>query len=123
MGRQHSESLDALPDSFHCGLWAPNRNTLCRGHLASLPQSFIPIAVRQDIDASIATQRPGLGRAIADDTQRTIAMAQDLHRRSDRSNVMVKIPATGAGLHAIRHMIGEGMHTNVMSFRSATVTS
>ena len=34
-------------------------------------------------------------------------MAQDLHLRCDRPNVMVKIPATRAGLPAIRHMIGE----------------
>jgi transaldolase len=54
-----------------------------------------------------------VGPAIAGDTQRTIAMAQDLHRRCDRSNVMVKIPATPAGLPAIRHMIAEGKHTNV----------
>jgi transaldolase/glucose-6-phosphate isomerase len=54
-----------------------------------------------------------VGPAIADDTQRTIAMARDLHLRCDRPNVMVKIPATPAGLPAIRHMIGEGKHTNV----------
>src|SRR5437899_3160255 len=28
MGRQHSESLDALPDSFHYGLRAPTEHTL-----------------------------------------------------------------------------------------------
>jgi transaldolase len=38
---------------------------------------------------------------IAHDTWRTIAMAQELHRRCDRPNVMVKIPATCAGLAAI----------------------
>jgi transaldolase len=54
-----------------------------------------------------------VGPAVAEDTQRTIAMAQELHRRCDRPNVMVKIPATRAGLPAIRHMIGEGKHTNV----------
>jgi transaldolase/glucose-6-phosphate isomerase len=54
-----------------------------------------------------------VGPAIADDTQATIAMAQELHRRSDRPNVMVKIPATPAGLPAIRQMIGAGKHTNV----------
>jgi transaldolase len=54
-----------------------------------------------------------VGPAIAGDTQQTIATAQDLHRRADRPNVMVKIPATRAGLPAIRHMIGEGKHTNV----------
>jgi transaldolase len=54
-----------------------------------------------------------VGPAIAGDTQQTINMAQDLHRRAARSNVMVKIPATRAGLPAIRHMIGLGKHTNV----------
>jgi transaldolase/glucose-6-phosphate isomerase len=52
---------------------------------------------------------PGL----AMDTDKTIAMAQDLHRRTDRPNVMVKIPATVPGLPAIRHMIGEGVNINV----------
>jgi transaldolase len=54
-----------------------------------------------------------VGPAIAGDTRQTIATAQDLHRRAARPNVMVKIPATPAGLPAIRHMIGEGKHTNV----------
>jgi transaldolase len=54
-----------------------------------------------------------VGPAIADDTSRTIAMAHELHRRCDRPNVMVKIPATRAGLPAIRHMIAAGKHTNV----------
>jgi transaldolase len=54
-----------------------------------------------------------VGPAIAGNTQRTIATARDLHRRAARPNVMVKIPATRAGLPAIRHMIGEGKHTNI----------
>jgi transaldolase len=54
-----------------------------------------------------------VGPAIAGDTQLTIDMAQDLHRRAARPNVMVKIPATRAGLPAIRQMIGVGKHTNV----------
>jgi transaldolase len=54
-----------------------------------------------------------VGPAIAHDTRRTIKMAQELHGRCDRPNVMVKIPATQADLSAIRQMIGEGKHTNV----------
>jgi transaldolase len=54
-----------------------------------------------------------VGPAIARDTSRTIEMAEELHRRCARPNVMVKIPATHAGLAAIQHMIGEGKHTNV----------
>jgi len=39
---------------------------------------------------------------IAGDTERTIAAAQDLRRRTARPNVMVKIPATPEGLPASR---------------------
>ena len=54
-----------------------------------------------------------VGPAVAMDTEKTIAMATDLHRRTDRPNVMVKIPATRPGLPAIRHMIGQGVNINV----------
>src|SRR5215831_16646558 len=50
---------------------------------------------------------------IAGDTSKTIADARDLHRRVARPNVMVKIPATPAGLPAIQAMIAEGANINV----------
>jgi transaldolase / glucose-6-phosphate isomerase len=49
----------------------------------------------------------------AADTQATIDMAADLFKRAARPNVMVKIPATPAGLPAIRAMIGDGVNINV----------
>ena len=51
--------------------------------------------------------------SIALDTRKTVAMARELHHRCDRPNVMVKIPATKAGLPAIRTMIAEGWNINV----------
>jgi transaldolase len=50
---------------------------------------------------------------IAADTEKTIASARDLHARVARPNVMVKIPATPAGLPAIQAMIAEGANINV----------
>jgi transaldolase len=50
---------------------------------------------------------------IAGDTERTVAAARELHARCDRPNVMVKIPATPAGVPAIRRMIAEGANINV----------
>jgi transaldolase / glucose-6-phosphate isomerase len=50
---------------------------------------------------------------VALDTQGSIDMARDLFKRAARPNVMVKIPATRAGLPAIRTMIGEGVNINV----------
>src|SRR5579859_68009 len=50
---------------------------------------------------------------VAASTKRTIAWAEDLHHRSDRANVMVKIPATKQGLPAIRDQIARGHNINV----------
>lgn len=52
---------------------------------------------------------PGL----AHDAAGTEAAARDLHLRIARANLMVKIPATEAGLPAIRRMIAEGRNVNV----------
>jgi transaldolase len=50
---------------------------------------------------------------LARDTDGTIAAARDLHQRIDRPNLFVKIPATAAGIPAIRAMIGEGHSINI----------
>jgi len=50
---------------------------------------------------------------LAGDTTGTIGAARDLHRRIDRPNLLVKIPATKAGIPAIRAMIGEGHSINI----------
>jgi transaldolase/glucose-6-phosphate isomerase len=51
--------------------------------------------------------------AVANNTRQTIAWAEDLHERTDRPNVMVKIPATREGLPAIRDQIAKGHNINV----------
>jgi transaldolase len=50
---------------------------------------------------------------IADETQETIDQAKDLWQRIDRPNLMVKIPATKAGLPAIEEAIFAGVNVNV----------
>ncbi len=50
---------------------------------------------------------------LAHDTQGTIAEARRLFGAVDRPNVMIKVPATEAGLPAIRALIGEGINVNV----------
>jgi transaldolase len=47
------------------------------------------------------------------DAQGTIQAARDLARRIDRQNVMIKIPATDAGLEAITQVVAEGISVNV----------
>jgi transaldolase len=50
---------------------------------------------------------------LAHDTEGTIAQAKDLAARVDRPNVLIKIPATKAGLPAITEVIGSGISVNV----------
>jgi transaldolase len=51
--------------------------------------------------------------SLANDTAGTTAAARSLHQRIDLPNLMVKIPATEAGVPAIRSMISEGRNINV----------
>ena len=51
--------------------------------------------------------------SLAHDTAGTLSAARLLHERISRPNVMIKIPATQAGLPAIREMIAEGRNVNV----------
>lgn len=50
---------------------------------------------------------------LALDTDATIAEARELWRTVDRSNVMIKVPATAEGLPAITTLLGEGISVNV----------
>lgn len=50
---------------------------------------------------------------LAHDTEATVAEAREWVKRIDRPNLLVKVPATEAGLPAIRRLIGEGISINV----------
>ena len=50
---------------------------------------------------------------LAHDTAATIAQAGELAKIVDRPNVLIKIPATMAGLPAITAVIAEGISVNV----------
>jgi transaldolase len=50
---------------------------------------------------------------LAHDTDGTIAEAQHLYAALDRPNVLIKVPATPAGVPAIEALIGEGINVNV----------
>jgi transaldolase len=51
--------------------------------------------------------------ALAHDTDGTIAEARRLFASLERPNVMIKVPATPAGMPAIETLIGEGINVNV----------
>lgn len=50
---------------------------------------------------------------LAYDTEKTIAEAQHLFKTVDRPNVMIKVPATSAGIPAIATLISQGINVNV----------
>jgi transaldolase len=50
---------------------------------------------------------------LADETQATIAQARELWRRLDLPNVMIKVPATEAGVPAIEQLTADGVNVNV----------
>jgi transaldolase/glucose-6-phosphate isomerase len=50
---------------------------------------------------------------LAHDTQATLAEARRLQAAIGRENVMIKVPATAAGIPAIRQLISEGINVNV----------
>ncbi|UCG24120.1 MAG: bifunctional transaldolase/phosoglucose isomerase, partial [Chloroflexota bacterium] len=50
---------------------------------------------------------------LADDTEDTVEEARRLHALVDRQNLMIKVPATRAGVAAVKTLIGEGISVNV----------
>jgi transaldolase len=51
--------------------------------------------------------------SLANDTEGTQAMVRDIWRRVNKPNLMVKIPATDAGIPAIEEMLYEGHSINI----------
>src|SRR5205807_1890712 len=49
---------------------------------------------------------------LANDTRGTVEEARRLHAAVRRDNVMIKVPATPAGIPAVRQLISEGINVN-----------
>jgi transaldolase/glucose-6-phosphate isomerase len=58
---------------------------------------------------------------LANDTDATIAEALRLWKAVARPNLMVKVPATAAGIPAIRQLIGQGLNINITLLFSVSV--
>ena len=89
-------------------------------------ERFFAIAL-DDVRAAAAILRPAYERSggidgfvsfectpdVADDAGATIAQALDLWRRLDLPNVLIKVPATRAGVVAIEELTAHGVNVNV----------
>ena len=72
---------------------------------------FLPVFHDTDgIDGRVSIE---VSPDLAHDTEATVAEAKKLAARVDRPNVLIKIPATKAGLPAITEVIGAGISVNV----------
>ena len=71
---------------------------------------FAPLAGEESADGRVSIE---VEPTLANDTEGTIASAQALWAAVDRSNVLIKIPATKEGLPAITAAIAEGISVNV----------
>jgi transaldolase / glucose-6-phosphate isomerase len=58
---------------------------------------------------------------LANDTEATVAEALRLWGAVKRSNLMVKVPATAAGIPAVRELIGRGLNINITLLFSVSV--
>ena len=110
------ESSDAYDQQFH--------RLLASGH--TVEDAYWDLVVTDVIDA-LNLLRPtfddseGGGRVrldrggarLANDIEATKTAARDLHTRIGAPNLLVKIPATSAGVPAIEAMIAEGRSINV----------
>lgn len=77
-------------------------------HAAAL---FQPLYTASDgVDGYVSLEVNAL---LANDTEATIEEARRLFAMTNRPNVMIKVPATAAGIPAIATLIGEGINVNV----------
>jgi transaldolase len=99
---------------------------LARGGVADPRELFFALAL-DDVRAAAACLRPVYDRThgedgfvsfectpdVADDTAATIEQASDLWNRLTLPNVMIKVPATPAGIPAIEELTARGVNVNV----------
>lgn len=70
-------------------------------------------SLHRDSDGSDGFVSVEVSPSLCHDSAGTIRAAKDLHRRIGRTNVMIKIPATDAGLDAITEVVAAGISVNV----------
>lgn len=69
--------------------------------------------VWQDTDGADGFVSVEVSPELANETEATIQEARDWWKRVDRPNLLIKVPATPAGIPAVRQLIGEGISLNV----------
>jgi len=110
----------------HSNLYDKELEGLVAGDVDDTREIFFALAledVRAAADELAPVHRRSAGRDgyvsfectpdLAEDTDATIAQAEELWRRLDRPNVMIKVPGTPAGIPAIEELTSRGVNVNV----------
>jgi transaldolase/glucose-6-phosphate isomerase len=85
-------------------------DALTRKDIAEGADAFRALHDRNPVDGWISLE---VLPSLAADTQKTVAEAKRLSSTLARPNVFIKVPATSAGVPAIRRLIGEGISINI----------
>ena len=108
-GGAYDESIRRLHDEGHDG--EDLFFELALEDLRDAADLFVAVHERTDgVDGWVSLE---VSPTIADDTEATITQAAELHERSRRNNVFIKIPGTMAGAKAIEDSIYAAIPINV----------
>ena len=85
--------------------------TLAIDDIQRAADQLLPVYQRTDgVDGMVSLE---VSPDLAHDTDATVREARELHARLARPNVMIKVPATRAGLPATEQLIAAGINVNV----------
>ena len=82
------------------------------------PESIYETLAVEDVRAAADVLAPHghvsleVAPALADDADATVAAGRALWAKVDRPNLMIKVPATAAGMEAIRRLTADGLNVN-----------
>jgi transaldolase len=112
--------LTSNPTIFRAAVLGEERYTERIAALGDQPPAALYEALAiEDVRAAAAVLGPHryvsleVAPALAHDADATVAAARELWARVDRPNAMIKIPATPAGVDAIRRVTADGINVNV----------
>src|SRR5512141_467027 len=85
-------------------------DALTQKDIAEGADAFRALHDRNPVDGWISLE---VLPALAAETEKTVAEAKRLSSALARPNVFIKVPATSAGIPAVRRLIGEGISINI----------
>jgi transaldolase len=104
---RYAERIAALGDRPPAALY----EALAIEDVRAAADVLAPVFARSDgADGFVSLE---VAPALADDVDGTVVAARDLWAALDRPNAMIKIPATPAGVDAIRRVTADGINVNV----------